>query len=225
MNIEEYFNKSDFDHKKYLKDLEKPRNLLGIQQFKWINRKNSDKFRWSIFGQQILIGPKYLPKIFKAVDKNNFPKYLHKYISLAGKEIPYNTDQWDGYPKEREKFYKSIQSSQSNLILAGDSHNSWISNLYNKEKKFIGIEIGAPSISSPNFVDTFGDMVDPIDKSFIESNKDLIWTNGKNKGYVELEIYSEHVEVKFHYVSSVKSKRYKKLDPISFKVNHNNPII
>ena len=225
LNIEEYFNKSDFNHKKYLKDLEKPRNLLGMQQFKWINRKNSNKFRWSIFGQQILIGPKYLPKIFKAVDKNNFPKYLHKYITLAGKEIPYNTDQWDGYPKEREKFYKSIQSSQSNLILAGDSHNSWISNLYNKEKKFIGIEIGAPSISSPNFVDAFGDMVDPIDKSFIESNKDLIWTNGKNKGYVELEIYSEYVEVKFHYVSSVKSKRYKKLDPISFKVNHNNPII
>ena len=45
LNIEEYFNKLDFDHKKYLKYLEKPRNLLCIHQFKWINRKNSDKFR------------------------------------------------------------------------------------------------------------------------------------------------------------------------------------
>lgn len=225
LNIEEYFQDSNFDHKNYLKDLEKPRKLLGKDQFKWIKRKNSDKFRWSIFGQQILIGPKYLPKIFKDVDKNNFPKYLHKYISLAGKEIPYNTDQWDGYPKEREKFYKSIQSSQSNLILAGDSHNSWISNLYSKQKKFVGIEIGAPSISSPNFVDVFGDMVEPIDKSFIETNKNLIWTNGKNKGYVELEIYSEFIEVKFNYVSTVKSKRYNKLEPISFKINHNKPMI
>ena len=68
-------------------------------------------------------------------------------------------------------------------------------------------------------------MVDPIDKSFIETNKNLIWTNGKNKGYVELEIYSEFVEVKFNYVSTVKSKRYNKLEPISFKINHNKPMI
>ena len=80
LNIEEYFQDSNFDHKNYLNDLEKPRKLLGKDQFNWIKRKNSDKFRWSIFGQQILIGPKYLPKILKDVDKNNFPKYLHKYI-------------------------------------------------------------------------------------------------------------------------------------------------
>ena len=62
--------------------------------------------------------------------------------------------------KDREKFYKAIGNSQSNLILAGDSHNSWISNLFNKNNKFIGIEIGAPSISSPNFIDTFGKYTD-----------------------------------------------------------------
>ena len=113
---------------------------------------------------------------------------------MAGSEIPYNPDQWDGYPKEREKFYKAIINSQSNLILAGDSHNSWLSNLFDKKENFIGIEIGAPSISSPNFIDTFGEFTDSLDKSFIDSNKDLIWTNGKNKGYVELNIFSEYVD-------------------------------
>ena len=181
-------------------------------------------YKRQIFGQQILIGPKYLPTIFKTVDKENFPKFLHKYLSLAGTEIPYNTDQWDGYPKEREKFYKTISNSQSSLILAGDSHNSWLSNLFDKNNKFVGVEIGAPSITSPNFVDTFGDFTEALDKSFIDSNKDLIWTNGRNKGYVELNIFSEYVDVKFNFVSSVKSKNYKNLKPIIFKVKHSEAI-
>ena len=40
---------------------------------------------------------------------------------LAGEELPFNTDQWDGYPREREEFYKNISNLESNLILAGDS--------------------------------------------------------------------------------------------------------
>jgi alkaline phosphatase D len=92
--------------------------------------------------------------------------------------------------------------------------------LFDKEKNFKGIEIGAPSITSPNFIDTFGQFTDAIDKSSIESNKDLVWTNGKNKGYVELEIYSDYVDVKFKYVSSIKSKNYTNLEPISFRINH-----
>ena len=143
---------------------------------------------------------------------------------LAGKKIPYNTDQWDGYPKEREKFFEIIKNSQSNLILAGDSHNSWISNLRDNNDKFVGVEIGAPSISSQNFVDTFGEMTTEIDKSFVESNEDLVWTNGINKGYVELEVSFNFVDVHFHYVSTVKSQKYEKLQTKSFRVNHAQPL-
>ena len=42
LNIEEYFQDSNFDHKNYLNDLEKPRKLLGKDQFNWIKRKNRD---------------------------------------------------------------------------------------------------------------------------------------------------------------------------------------
>ena len=107
--------------------------------------------------------------------------------------------------------------------MAGDSHCSWVSNLYNKNN-FVGVEIGAPSISSPNFVDTFGDFVNLIETSFVETNRDLVWMDGKNKGYTELSIQSEFIDVKFHYVSTVKSKNYRKLQPIFFKIEHGKPI-
>ena len=48
--------------------------------------------------------------------------------------------------------------------------------------------------------------------------------DGKNKGYTEISVYSDFIEEKFHYVSTVKSKNYRKLKPISFRIEHNKPI-
>ena len=142
---------------------------------------------------------------------------------LAGEELPFNTDQWDGYPREREEFYKAISNSDSNLILAGDSHSSWFSNLYDKYNEFVGIEIGAPAISSPSFGDTFKDKTEIIEDEFIKDNKDLVWVNGRNQGYVSLNITELDVEVQFKYVSTVKSKEYEVLEPDVFRVEHNKP--
>ena len=62
LDIEKYFKENDFDRSSFLKDLSKPRKLLGKEQFNWVKSKVDNSFKWSIFGQQILIGPKYLPK-------------------------------------------------------------------------------------------------------------------------------------------------------------------
>ena len=138
--------------------------------------------------------------------------------------IPYNTDSWDGYPNERNNLYKILSKSQSNVVLTGDTHNSWISNLYNIHNEFIGVEIATPSISSPNTVDMFGSMTKDIDKDFIKHNKHLKWTNGSNKGYVKLSITSDKIIVKFLYVSTVKSKEYVVIDNTKFIVRHKQPI-
>ena len=109
------------------------------------------------------------------------------------------------------------------MILAGDSHNSWFSNLYDKYNEFVGIEIGAPAISSPSFGDTFKDKTGIIEYEFIKDNEDLVWVNGRNQGYVSLNITELEVEVQFKYVSTVKSKEYEVLEPDIFRVEHNKP--
>ena len=109
------------------------------------------------------------------------------------------------------------------MILAGDSHNSWFSNLYDENNEFVGIEIGAPAISSPSFGDTFKDKTEIIEDEFVKDNKDLVWVNGRNQGYVTLNITELDVEVQFKYVSTVKSKEYEVLEPEVFRVEHNKP--
>ena len=96
--------------------------------------------------------------------------------------------------------------------------------MYNNKDKFVGIEIGAPSITSPNSIDTFGEKINKIEDGFIQENRDLEWINGKNKGYVQLAVSNEKINVKYHYVSTVKSKKYKALQPLAFTIDHNQPL-
>ena len=223
LEINSYIKDKVLDKAKYKKDLQKPRDLLGNEQLKWVSKRIDKEYRWSIFGQQLLIGPKYLPGIFKSERLSSSRSYLAK--QLAGEKLPTNTDQWDGYPAEREKFYEIISKSQSNVILAGDSHNSWFSNLYDKNYNFVGVEVGAPAISSPSFVDTFGEQTEIVEEAFIEENKDLIWVNGRNKGYVSLNITEEYIDVSFKYVSTVKSRDYKAEQTSFFRVEHSKPFL
>ncbi len=221
LKIESYINDKVLDKESYKKDLLKPRNLLGEKQLSWVSKRIEKKYKWSIFGQQLLIGPKYLPEIFKSEKLNSSRSYLSK--QLAGSKLPTNTDQWDGYPVEREKFYKVISESQSNVILAGDSHNAWFSNLYNENKLFMGIEIGAPAISSPSLGDALGELTETVEKAFVAENKDLLWMHAKNKGYVSLNVTENYIDVSFKFVSTVKSKEYDVLKPYTFRVEHNKP--
>ena len=223
LNLDNYFKNTTFNKKQYIKDLQKKRNLVGTEQFKWLDKNINNNFKWSVIGQQILLSPTVLPKIFSKLDKNLFPNFLHKYLKIGGMDIPYNTDSWDGYPRERNKLLKILSKSQSSIVLTGDTHNSWISNLYN-DMNFIGVEIAAPSITSPNSVDIFKSKTEDIDKDFIKYNKNLKWTNGSGKGFVKLTIESNQIEVKFIYVNTVKSRDYKLSDTNSFTIKHNKPI-
>ena len=224
LSLENYINNNKFDKTRFKKDLVKKRDLVGKEQFKWLNKNINNEFKWSIIGQQVLVAPTVLPEIFLKIDKTKIPEYLHKYFKIAGMNIPYNTDSWDGYPNERNNLYKILNKSQSSIVLTGDTHNSWISNLYDKDKKFIGVEIATPAISSPNTVDTFGSITKNIDKDFIKHNEHLKWTNGTNKGYVRLEITNLIIEAKFIYVSTVKSRNYKVIDQNTFIVKHKQPL-
>ena len=224
LDLDNYINDDKFEVSRFKKDLLKKRDLVGKEQFQWLNENVDNKFKWSIIGQQVLVAPTVLPEIFLKIDKSKIPEYLHKYFKIAGMNIPYNTDSWDGYPKEREKLYKILSKSQSNVVLTGDTHNSWISNLYNQNNEFIAVEIATPAISSPNTVDTFGSITKDIDDDFVKNNKHLKWANGLNKGYVKLTITRDNIKAKFLYVSTVKSKDYYLIDKNQFIVQHKRPI-
>ena len=225
INIEDYFDGNTINKSKYKKDLSLERKLIGLEQILWIKNNLNKKFKWSIIGQQVLMAQVYLPTIFANMNKKILPDYLHKYLKIGGSNVPYNTDAWDGYPKERERLFKELKKANSVLVLTGDTHNSWLNNLYDKNNNFIGVEIGAPAISSPNTIDTFGSLTNAIEEGFVKENKNVKWTEGKHKGYALLKLTKDKSEVSFIYVNTVKSKVYEVIDTNKFNINPNRPII
>ena len=225
LNIEDYFDGNKINKSKYKRDLSVDRKLIGLEQMLWIKNNLNKKFKWSIIGQQVLMAQVYLPTIFANMNKKILPDYLHKYLKIGGANVPYNTDAWDGYPKERERLFKELKKANSVLVLTGDTHNSWVNNLYDENNNFIGVEIGTPAISSPNTIDTFGSLTNAIEEGFIKENKNVKWTEGKHKGYTLLKLTKDKSEVTFVYVNTVKSKVYEVIDTDRFNVKPNTPII
>jgi len=225
LNIEDYFEGNNINKTKYKKDLSQNRKLVGLEQLMWIKDNLNKKFKWSIIGQQVLMAQVNLPSIFSKMNKKILPDYLHKYLKIGGTNIPFNTDAWDGYPREREKLFKELKSANSVLVLTGDTHNSWLNNLYDKDKNFIGVEIGTPAISSPNTIDTFGPLTKSIEEGFIVENDNVKWTEGRHKGYTILKLNKDKAVVCFVYVTTVKSNIYKLIDSNKFEIKLNTPII
>lgn len=225
LNIEDYFDGNQFNRTKYKRDLLSDRKLIGLEQISWIKSNLNKKFKWSIIGQQVLMAQVYLPTIFANINKELLPEYIHKYLKIGGLKVPYNTDAWDGYPRERERLLKELKKANSILVLTGDTHNSWLNNLYDKNNDFIGVEIGTPSISSPNTIDTFKSLTKQIEEGFIKENKDVVYTDGKHKGYTMLKLTNDKSEVSFIYVNTVKSKTYEVIDSNTFYIEPGKPII
>lgn len=120
------------------------KTMLGTDQFNWLTSKlKASDAQWNILAQQVMMAP----------------------LATIG-QITVNTDQWDGYPKERERLLRFVIDSniQNFVVLTGDIHTSWGNDLMyesgtllNPESyKSAGGEFITPSISSPSTNDFLG---------------------------------------------------------------------
>ena len=83
------------------------------------------------------------PDISKMLKSKEIPSFLKPYLKFLGLGIPSNLDAWDGYPAERNKLYKVMSNAKKGFVsLAGDTHNSWVSELKDKSGSKVGIECG-----------------------------------------------------------------------------------
>ena len=221
----EYLSNSGFNQAKFYNDLNSEnRNLLGPEQISWIKKAiQVTNTKWTFFGQQVLMTKLKFPDISNAFKE--IPDELKPYIQLIKLGLPSNLDAWDGYPKERERLYSIMQQAGKRFIsLAGDTHNSWLSELFNKAGKKIGIEIGAPSVTSPGLTDYIP--VDPrtIEESIVKRNSEVFWMNAANRGFVSIEVNHKNIEVSYNFIKTIYEKNFSIEKFKKFKISENYEI-
>ena len=201
-----YLTKSGFNQAKFYNDLNSAnRELLGAEQLDWIESKiiNSDAV-WTIFGQQVLMAKLKFPDISKMLKSKEIPGFLKPYLKFLGLGIPSNLDAWDGYPAERNRLYKTMSNAKKRFIsLAGDTHNSWVSELKDMSGNKVGIELGAPSVTSPGITD----ILNLDEKEFVDSivriNNELQWMNPSNRGYLSLNCRKDKIIASFNFIKEL----------------------
>ncbi|MCX7235382.1 MAG: alkaline phosphatase D family protein [Burkholderiales bacterium] len=96
------------------------------------------------------------------------------YISASNPAIPYNLDAWDGYLAARETVLQSFASvaalspaiGKKLVVLSGDSHNAWHTNLTLLNGTKIGEEFATTSVSAPGWEAYFPTLTSTIKSLF-----------------------------------------------------------
>ena len=131
--------------------------------------------------------------------------------SLAyGDENPQDYDAWDGYVANRNRTFQHLYDNNitNNIVMAGDSHASWVSDLiwldthaYNESTGAgsIGVEFSGSAVSSPC---PFGQNItqasaNNISSWLVTNNRELQWQDAYFRGYYELKISQEKVDAQF----------------------------
>jgi len=202
----EYLTKSGFNQAKFYNDLNaENRDLLGSEQLAWIeNSVLKTDAVWTIFGQQILMAKLKFPDLSKMIASEEIPSFLKPYLKFLGLGIPSNLDAWDGYPAERNKLYKLMNGANKKFIsLAGDTHNSWVSELEDLSGKKVGVELGAPSVTSPGITDILNLDKGQFVNSIVKINKELQWMDPSNRGYLSLDCRKTKIIASFNFIKEL----------------------
>ena len=202
----EYLTESGFNQAKFYDELNsKNRELIGSEQLAWIEDSifKTDAV-WTIFGQQVLMAKLKFPDLSKMIASEEIPSFLKPYLKFLGLGIPSNLDAWDGYPAERNKLYKLMNSANKKFIsLAGDTHNSWVSELEDLSGKKVGVELGAPSVTSPGITDILNLDRRKFINSIVKINKELKWMDPSNRGYLSLDCRKNKIIASFNFIKEL----------------------
>lgn len=217
-------------------DLTDPnRTLLGAEQKGWLqNTLAQSTTTWDVLGQQILMGRMMLPAelllnfinpdpatllpqfqelaTLKARQLQGDPTLTEAEIARLTTVLPYNLDAWDGYFAEREVVLETARSLDRNLVvLAGDTHNAWASNLKTLNGDTVGVELATSSVSSPGMEEYLQlpmEQVMGAEQALGLLVDDLQYLNLNQRGYLVVNFSPEQVTADWRFVSTVKSPDY-----------------
>jgi alkaline phosphatase D len=126
--------------------------------------------------------------------------------------IPYNLDAWDGYAHERNIILETAQQANQNLVvIAGDTHNSWASELKTDNGETVGVEFATSSVSSPGieyYLKLPEQAIQDVEGLIVNLVDDLQYANIKDRGFMTLTFTPEQVNTQWQYVSTIMFEQF-----------------
>lgn len=167
---------------------------------------------------------------------------LNESISY-GNVNPLDYDAWDGYQSNRNRTYQTLYENKigNNIVVAGDSHANWVSDLvwlgdhaYDPKtgKGSIGVEFAGTAVSSPcPYGQNITIKAANNQSSFlVADNRELQWSELYYRGYFELHISHGSVNASFFGMPTLLNRNSNEISLANFTVLsgenalHRNPV-
>lgn len=239
LSYKDYFDPdTGFDARSFREDIGSPeRTLLGRDQLAWLQGKLADSTSaWQVLGQQVLMGRMDVPaeiishlgdrtpQVAGLVDElteikervlRDDPSVTPDERGRVNTVLPYNLDAWDGYPAEREAVLGAAYSGNKNLVvLAGDTHNGWASNLKDAAGNQVGVEFAAASVSSgglETYLKLESEQAEELARDLEVLVDGLVYSNTKDRGYMIVSFTPKKARSQWIYVDTVKHPEFREL--------------
>lgn len=191
------------------------RRLMGQAQLDWLGEAMTNDAAWQVLGNQVLMARLVVPNLIDAVGAAAIEaampaladyqqRRLREMVALGSAIAPLNLDAWDGYPIERLRLYHKVREANGRLVvLSGDSHAAWASNLHDGEGLIVGVEFGATAVSSPQPSYSRALPGAPMAQMVIDASPDLQWCEFEPRGFLVLSLTPERAECRMMGLSTI----------------------
>lgn len=191
------------------------RTLMGPRQEAWFYRKLKEsakrKARWRFIGQQI---------VFAEVADNS-----------TG--LGYNPDAWDGYRANKNRTLETLINNkiENNIILSGDSHANYVSDINYRDRKdydpatgvgSVAVEFAGTAVSSPGPVGQNGTLeaAQIVAQYVVRTSEAVQWQDSYYRGYYELKVNYDKVTAEFFGIPNIRERNGDEIKLATFQVNH-----
>lgn len=192
------------------------RSMMGSRQENWFYSQLSDSAArgaaWRVIGSQT---------VFSRVNE-----------SVAyGNVDPLDYDAWDGYQANRNRTLNHLYQNNigNNIVLSGDSHASWVSDLvwldhanYSSSSGAgsVGVEFAGSAVSSPC---PYGQNIslnsaNNYSSWLVGANSELQWNDLYYRGYFELRISYDEVNASFFGMPTIINRNPYEISLANFTV-------
>ena len=198
------------------------RNMLSAEMESFLKSELSESARagrrWRIIGNQSVMARVRMPELnepffddLRNQLRGSGRSRLDNLTRLGDLQLPGDLDAWDGYPAARERFYQLGKDAgvRDLLVISGDSHSYWANALYDADGASMGVELGSTGITSPRSLLDLGlEGLARWDQSLAANNKEVVWVDGRYRGFIRLDITHDRVHADFVTVTNVETRDY-----------------
>jgi alkaline phosphatase D len=195
------------------------RQLLGAPQSAWLAaRLQASGATWQVLGQQVLMGRMRIPlSVFDDFTEGSISDFLVAQDTPAASRTPaqqalvaqprigFELTNWDSFGAERERVLDMARTMDKNLVvLSGDSHNAWASDLKDAAGRNVGVEFATPSVTSTGLEVAHTNVGRQfLADSFVRMIPDLKYAETSHRGFLAMTFTPQAASAEWVFVSSV----------------------